>query len=315
MGAVARDMHIDKVLTNMAMGYRPEGFIADRIFPTVEVQKQSDLYVEFNRADRMRRQDTRRTPGTEAHIRYEDIGSATYFARNYALKDFVTIEDRANADPFFVTKLLNTKSTLLMDDLALDEEVRVATLATTVTNVGSYNAVASAWNGAGDPLGDINTTIDNVHYSNGVMPNRVTFGIEAWKSFRRDSNVRNLIFGTNNGGGYPNTSQVASLLDIDEVLVGGAFQNTGEKNQAESLSTIWGENVLVSYAPSNPTTERPSFGYRFRWVQGGLPNRTVERHPYNSRTHSEEVEVGYYQDEKITGNTYGHLIIAVNSST
>ena len=101
----------------------------------------------------------------------------------------------------------------------------------------------------------------------------------------------------------------------DEVLVGGSFQNTGEKNQSESLSTIWGENVLVSYAPASPTVERPSFGYRFRWVQPGLPNRTVERHPYNSRTHSEEVEVGYYQDEKITGSSYGHLIVAVNSST
>lgn len=315
MPAVARDLHVDKVLTKMAMGYRPEGFIADRVLPTVEVDKQSDIYVEFDRARRLRRQDSQRTPGTEAHIVYEDVGSATYYCRNYALKTFVTIEDRANADPFFITKLLNTRTQLVLDDLAMDEEIRVASLVTNTSNVGSYNAVASAWNGAGDPIGDINTTIDNVHYANGVMPNRVVFGIEAWKSFRRDSNVRNLIFGTNNGGGYPNTQQVASLLDIDEILVGGSFQNTGEENLSESLSTIWGENVLVEYVPPNPTTERPSFGYRFRWVKAGLPNRTVERHPYDSKTKSEEVEVGYYQDEKITGSSYGHLIVAVNSST
>ena len=41
----------------------------------------------------------------------------------------------------------------------------------------------------------------------------------------------------------------------------------------------------------------------------------VERHPYDSRTKSEEVEVGYYQDEKITGDEYGFLIINVTSST
>lgn len=315
MGATGREMHIDKVLTNMALGYRPEGFIADRILPTVEVQKQTDLYTVFDRGDRMRRQDTKRTPGAEAHLRFEDVGSDTYHCSNYALKDKVTIEDRSNADPFFITNLLNAKTELLLDDLMLDEEVRVASLVTTTTNVGSFNAVSSAWNGAGDPIGDINTTIDNVHYANGVMPNRVVFGIEAWKSFRRDSTIRNLIFGTNNGGGYPNTAQVAQLLDIDEVLVGGSFQNTAQKNQTESLSTIWGENVLVHYSPSRPSIQRPSFGYRFRWVKSGLPNRTVERHPYDTRKKAEEVEVGYYQDEKVTTASYGHLLVAVNSST
>jgi len=315
MPAVQRDLHVDKILTNMALGYRPQGAIADMVFPTVEVDKQSDIYIEFSRARRLRRQDTKRTPGTPARTVYEDVGSATYYARNYALKTPLTIEDRANADPFFIAKKLNTRTQLILDDLGLDEEIRVATLVTTVGNVGSYNAVASAWNGAGDPLGDINTTIDNVHYANGVMPNRVIFGIEAWKSFRRDSNVRNLIFGTNNGGGYPNTQQVASLLDIDQVLVGGSFQNTGQEGLSESLSTIWGQNVAVMYVPSNPDTEVPSAGYRFRWVQPGLPNRTVERHPYDPKTKSEEVEAGYYQDEKITGASYIHLLVAVNSST
>ena len=41
----------------------------------------------------------------------------------------------------------------------------------------------------------------------------------------------------------------------------------------------------------------------------------VERHPYDSRTKTEDVEVGYYQDEKITGASYAFLLTAVNSST
>jgi hypothetical protein len=40
----------------------------------------------------------------------------------------------------------------------------------------------------------------------------------------------------------------------------------------------------------------------------------VERHPYNTKTKSEEVEVGYYQDEKITGADYSFLITNVNSN-
>jgi hypothetical protein len=41
---------------------------------------------------------------------------------------------------------------------------------------------------------------------------------------------------------------------------------------------------------------------------------TAERHPYDTKIKSEEVEIGYYQDEKITASEYGFLLVAVNSS-
>ena len=316
MSATSHDLHIDALLSEMAMGYRPEGFIADMIFPTVTVGKQSNLYAIFNRGDRLRRQDTKRAPGTLAKRIEESVSSATYYCNNYALAKAVTIEDRSNADPLYLDNLINGGATLVLDHLMLDWEVRVANQVTSGSNVGSYSAVASAWNGAGNPIGNINTAIDNVHYSNGVKPNRIVFGVDAWKSFRRDSNVRNLIFGTNNGGGYPSTAQVAELLDLDQgsVMVGGAFANTGGEGNTESLSRIWKDNVLVYYAPPSPTIERPSFGYNFRWSAPGLPQMQVERHAYDTRTKSELLEVGYYQDEVITGSTYGFLISSVNSS-
>lgn len=313
--ATGRALHIDAVLSQMAIGYRPEGFIADMIFPTVQVQKQSDLYMVFNRGDRMRVEDTTRAPGTLARRVTEDTGSATYYAKNYALAAAAVLEDKVNADPMMLTQLINGKSTYLLDKLLLDWESRVARMVTSGSNVGSSSAVASGWGGAGDPIGNINTALDNVYFSNGVRPNSIVMGLRAWHTFRRDSNVRNLIFGTNNGGGYPNTQQAASLFDVDRIIIGGAFQNTGQEGVAEALSAIWADNVLAFYAPPTPTIERPSFGYNFRWAAGGLPNMQVERHPYDPRTKSEDIEVGYYQDEKITGASYGFLLKAVNSST
>lgn len=315
MGATSHDLHIDKLLSEMAIGYRPEGFIADMIFPTVKVGKQSDLYAIFSRADSLRRQDTKRAPATEAKIIHRDVSSATYFANNYALKKSVTIEDRSNADPLYMSQLQEASAQYILDHLMLDWEIRDATQVTNTSNVGSSSAVTSAWDGAGDPIGNMNTAIDNVRFSNGVRPTDIVYGIDAWNSFRRDSNVRNIIFGNNNGGGYPNTSQVAELLDVDRVHIGGAFQNTGGEGLTESLGSIWGDNVLVYYRPETPTIEKPSFAYNFRWSAPGLPEMQVERHPYSGKTKSEEIEVGYYQDEVITGASYGFLLTAVNSST
>lgn len=314
-GATGRDVHIDKVLTNMAINYRPEGFIADRVMPNVNVSKQSDLYPIFDRATRLRRQKTNRSPGTEARQIEQPVSSGTFFAKNYALKAPVNIEDKANADPIYLQELYNNRAQFVLDNLMLDMEVRIASQVTNTSNVGSSAAVSSAWDGAGDPIGDINAAIDNVRLSNGVKANRIVMGESAWLSFRRDSNVRDLIFGANNGGGYPSLAQAADLLSVEEVMIGGAFQNTGEEGQAENLNEIWGDNVLVYYAPMSPSKERPSFAYSFRWAGNGLANMTVERHPYDSKIKAEEVEVGYYQDEVITGASYGFLLTSVNSST
>jgi len=315
MGATARDLHVNKVLSQMAIGYRPAGFIADMIFPAVTVDKQSDIYIEHDRGRKLRRQDTRRSPGTEAHAIDIDTGSATYYCRNYALKHAVTIEDKANADPAYVQTVLNGRVELILDDLLLDREMRVAQLVNNVSNVGSSSAVSSAWDGDGHVLLDINEAVDNVRYSNGMAPNIAIMGQEAWDSARRDVVVRNLIFGTNNGGGYPSEAQFADLIGVPKLLVAGSFVNTAGDGQEESISTVWGDNVFVGYVAPNPTRDRPSFGYEFRWASPGLPNMQVERHPYDSRKHAEEIEVGYYSDEKVTGKSYGFLIAAVNSST
>lgn len=316
--ATGRAVHIDKALSNMALGYRPEGFIADMIFPTVRVGKQSDLYNDFSRADRLRIVNAIRAPGTPAKRVTEDVGSATYFCPNYALARPVPIEDKANADPMLLAELYNGKAQYILDLLALGWEARVATQVTATANVGSSSAVTSGWGGAGDPLGNINQAIDNLVDANAIASKenvRIVFGEEAMRSFKRDSTVRNLILGTNNGGGYPNVEQVRQLLDVGQIHVGGAFQNTGEENLSEALSSIWKDNVLVYYAPTAPSIDKPSFGYNFRWAVPGVPDMQVERHPYDSVTKSELVEVGYYQQEKITGKNYSFLLTAVNSSS
>lgn len=308
-GARGHDLYLDVPLTNVVIGYRPENLIADMIFPVIDVPKQSGNIIEFSQDDALRREDTKRAPGTEAKRVTRSVSSIYFFCNNYALQDGVTIEDRANADPIYAQRLFNGKSTYIVDKLALDWEVRVALQVTSTSNVGSSAAVASVWTGTGaDPLADMNTAIDNVTYSTGYRPNRVVMGLKAWNAFRRHSTVRNLLYGTNNGGGYANAVDVAKLLEVDRVDVGGAFYNTAEENITKSLSVIWGNNALAYYANPTPAQERPSFAYTHRWAAPGIPNMQVERHPYNSRTKTDDIEVGYYQDEKITGSSLAFLL-------
>jgi len=316
--AVGREVHVDVPLSNVAIDYQNQPmFIAPNLAPIVEVPNLTGSIPEFSRRDRMATADDRRAPGTEANIVRREVSSDSFVCLNYALKQAVTLEDMKNADPIYVQKLYNGAAEFLTGKLMLNWENRVASKVTSGSNVGSYSAVSSAWTDYtnSDPLNDVLTRIDQVQDLTGTKPNKVVFGDKAWRNFRRNTTVRNLIFGTNNGGGYASEMQVADLLGVDEVMVGGAYKDTANRQQSESLVQIWGDNVLVHYAPPSPSIYVPSFMYSFRWAIAGVPNMQAERHGFDTKTKSEEVEVGYYQDEKITGSEYGGLIIATDSST
>ena len=315
--STGRDLHIDRLLSQMAIGYMENSTIAGTIAPVVTVDKQSDAYSVFSRADAMRTEDDKRSPGAEANKITRTISSDTYYAQNYALKYPITIEDRENADPVFRQNLWNDAANYVTRKLALGWEVRAATLAFNTASVGSSAGVASEWDAAAssDPLGDILTAMDNVEDLTGTRPNQITMGNDAWRSLRRNDQILNRLFGTNNGGGYAVKQQVASLLEVPKFHVGNTFRNTGNEAQAESLAKIWADHVLLSYVPDSPSRDQPAHMYTYRWSTGGLPNMQAERHAFDSKTKTEEVEVGYYQDEKITGSEYGFLLLSVNSST
>lgn len=310
-GAVGRDLYLDLPLSQTVMDYRQNGMIADLIAPVVNVTKQSGAIIEFSQADRWRIVDDHRSPGTEAKRFSVDVSSQLYYCNNYALQAGVTIEDRANADPVFAAGLIEGRAIGLTDKLMLNWDNRVSAMVTSASNVGSSAAVSSIWStpeGDGNPILDLNTAIDNVYYATGYRPNRMVFGSKAWAAFRRHKNVRNLIFGVNNGGGFANTAQAREVFEMDRVDVAGSFKNTAEENIARSISNIWGPSVLVYYAPLTPSIEQPSFMYSYRLAAPGIPNMQVERHPYNSRTKTDDIEVGYYQDELVTGSRFGFLV-------
>ncbi|MDH4247409.1 MAG: hypothetical protein OEW39_06305 [Deltaproteobacteria bacterium] len=313
-----RAVHIDHHLSNMAINYRPAGFIADRIFPVVQVPKQSDSYVVFEQSDLFRRENTLRSRGGEANKIDSRVSSASFFCRNYALKADVTLEDRANADPVFIQQFEEGRVMRVQDALFLDWEVRVAEQLTNPANVGSSAAVGSAWvdHANANPLGDLWTGIDNVERATGYRPNHVLFSGTSWRHFRRNIQVIDKAVGPGISGGglYPSARQVEDLLEM-KVLVGNAWHNGAGEALPLNLQQVWKDHVVVFYAPERPSMETPSFGYYFRWAAPGLPNLQVERHPYDSRRHCSEVEMGYYQDEVVTAKPLGFLIRNVTSSS
>jgi len=315
--ATGRDLHIDSVLSNILINYRPPGSIVEQIFPIVPVAKQSDVYFTFDQGDLWRIPDTVRAPLTAAKMADFNVSSDTYFARNYALSTGVSIEDAVNADA--VLNLRQNKAQFIADLLTLDWENRVATTVINTSNVGTMTVPISLWSdhatGNSDPVGDMDASISEFRQRTGYLPTHLVIGWEAWRHLKRHVDIRNLIFPSFAGGatgpGVPSPKAFADLFDIPNVMIGGNMRNTAAEGLSQTLADVWAAHLLMYYSPGRPSKETPAYGYTFRWQQGGLPNMTVENLGFDKRLKGEIMDIGFYQDEKIVASRFATVLNSV----
>ena len=322
--ATGRDLHVDQHLTDIAFGYRPKGLIADMIAPIVIVGKESNTYIKYNQAEALQAPDTLRSRGTAAKKITASVSSDRYAVVNYALAYGIPVEDRANMDAAYVRNLDIGATFRVLDGLGMDWEKRVCSKISSASNVATGFVPNSAWNAgntsnsnAGDPIGAIYAAREQQNtLTAGYEPNSILFGWKAWNWFRRNYHARNFINGVNNGGSHITREQARSALELERLNVAGSFRSTNNEAQTAAFANNFpADAVLLYYAPLRASTEEPSFMYSFRWAAPELPAPlTVERHAYDTKRKEDLIEAGYYQDEKITASTLGHLILGVGSA-
>lgn len=317
--STGKDLHVDQLLSEIAINYRPAGMIADMIAPIVPVGKETDIYPVFSRSEAFAVEDDLRSRGQPAKRITRSVSSASYLAKNFALSHPVYIEDRANMDAALQFELETGAGRYLTDKLTLNWDRRVLNAVSSTSNVSTGFLTGSSWTAAanpGDPISMIWKAMEQAQSLTAQKPNSLLFGWRAWNYFRRNVNARNFILGTNNGGGAVTRASAQEAFEVERLLVAGAFYNTANEAQPESLANNpLHDSVLLYYAPTAPSRETPSFMYSFRWTSPllGVPFAVI-RHPFDSKTRIEELEVSYYQDERITGSAYGALLLGVGSA-
>lgn len=305
--STGRDLHVDVPLSNVVVGRRPEGFIADALLPITPVGKQSDIFYKYNHGH-FRRHETNlsaRAPGTEAKKVHFTVTSDTYFAPNYALMTDWPVEDEVNADE--VLQWAETSAINVTDRLLVDYEIRIAALATNTSNVQTVTAINTAWsNTTGSrPLDDMQSERENFRQATGLVPNVAIVPEQVMTHLRRNDQLRDILFGDR--GGLVDETQLATLLNVGKVLVPAAQVNTFGETETEngswSLADAWGNHFW--YARVNLLSGRftDTWLNAFRWTSPllGVP-WAVQRHPFDAKKKKFDLEVGYYQDEKVVSN-------------
>jgi len=279
MNPTPKSAHIDAALTSIAIGYNAPMFIADRVFPHIQVKKKSDKFFKFLKGDWFRMDADVRGAGADARQSGYKLTSGNYSAIEYALAHPVPIELINNADDPLTP--LRTAVEYLVRQIQLRKEYMVSTLCCTAANWTSSEDAAAGWLATADGSG--NTFIADMFAAKrtvrkliGVNPNIMVVDDKTWDNIIQEYSVLERIK-YSMGAGEPasvTTNLIAQMFGLDEVLIGSAIYSSAEETVAGAEFTavdMWETNAtkgsaLLFYRTPTPAINQPNAGYIFEWT-------------------------------------------------
>lgn len=308
------DVHINRPLTDISVAFMQTAadFVADRVFPTVPVAKQSDLYFVYSREDWFRSVAQRRAPGTESAGSGWDLATQQYFTHKYAIHKDVSDDIRANAD-----------AAIRMDQDATQFVTQQCMLIREITWRDSYfvtgvwaneSTPGTLWDAGGStPIEDIRAEIINVKAATGFRPNVAVMSPRVWAVLQDhpDFVARVNAGQTPVGPALVNLEAFAAVLEIEEAMVAWGVENTAQEGATEATDFIVGDNLLLAYRAPAPSLLQPSAGYTFAWTgllgAGAFGNR-IKRFRIE-RIESDRIECELAFDTNIVADDLAHFFL------
>jgi len=311
-------VHVDAILTNISVAYmqRAENFIADKVFPIVPVDKQSDKYFKYTKNDWLRDEAQVRADGTESVGSGYNITTETYYADVYAIHKDVGDQTRANADaPINVDREAAefvTHRLLLRRELQFVSDYMTAGVwGTTATGVASGASTGQfvQWDNYtdSDPIDDIEEAKADILSVTGMQANTLVLGYDVFRSLKHHPDLVDRIKYTSSQ--TITEDMLARMFDIDRVLVSKAIRATNAEGATEGYSFATGKTALLAHVAPNPGLLTPSAGYHFQWtgVSQGL-GATVGTSSFRLESlKATRIESEIAFDNKVVGADLGYF--------
>jgi hypothetical protein len=311
-------VHVDAILTNISVAYlqRAESFIADKVFPVVPVDKQSDKYFVYSKNDWLRDEARVRTDGTESVGSGYNITTDNYYADVFAIHKDIGDQTRANADApinvdreaaeFVTHRLLTRREIQFVNDF-----MTTSKWATDVTGVAASPTTGQTvqWSDYtnSDPIEDIEAGKAQILSTTGLEANTLVLGYDV---FRRLKNHPDLVDRIKYTSSQTITEDMlARMFDIERVLVSKSVKATNAEGATAAYSFTTGKTALLAHVAPNPGILTPSAGYTFSWTgvsQGmGLTIGTSSFRLESLRATRVEAELAF--DNKVVASDLGYF--------
>lgn len=270
-------VHVQAALTMIAVAYIQDEtfYVADKVFPIVPVEFQSDVFFRFNKDDFFRDEAQQRADGEEsAGGGFNLDHSESYSAQVWAYHKDVGAQTRRNADPAVNMDIAATKF-VMQKMLIRRERVWASTyMANSVWGTDVAGALSPTtgqtyfWNddANGDPFTDIALGQTTILQNTGFEANTLVLSFPAYQALRKHPLVVDRIKYTTRADASKITPDLlAGAFDVERVLVSKAVYNSAVEGATGSYSFMPGKDALLCHVAPDPGIMIPSAGYTFAW--------------------------------------------------
>lgn len=305
-------VHIDKMLTNISIGYKNESYIADQIFLPVTVEKQSDKYFVYGK-ELFRTHEDKRAPGTEAHEITWTLSDDQYYVEGHAIRHAIADEELQNADDGYQLEADGTE--LVTEAILLNKEVAAANVLLDVNsyaagfsyNMGGGGANPAKWSdyANSNPINDIEKARNKMHKQSGIVPNTLIISRTVYNVLKFHPKLLEIIKYVERG--MVSLDLMKAAFDVDNIIVGSALVSSANNPaQGDTLGYVWGNSAVLAYIPKAPGKKTLALGYSFMWNKDGAGAVQVRKW-YEMGRRATIVEAERWFAHKIISNVAGFL--------
>ena len=303
------EIHRQKPLENVSIGYKPSGFIAGELSTTVPVKHESDSFYVYTK-DNFRIEAGERADGAPAVEVTFGMTTSTYTLTEFAYKDIITDRMRDNADAAIRLDIDATEN--LTDKVLLRREQLLGTLVGTAANWGNATSLTStfAWSAnttLSNPIAFVDSATTVIQRQAGKAANVVAMDLGTFKAAKEHLSITDRIKYTS-----PDSiteGMLAKLFNVGKVLVSRASFDSSSEGifTSTAMGFLWTDCAFVAYIEPSPGLKKASALYTFVQEGGSAPYKV--RKWYDDERRGDMIEVSTMFQHRAVASDCAYLIV------
>jgi len=267
--------YVDRALTNLSQAWTNNStdFIAEKIFPVIQVEKKTGKYWAYNK-------DNLRIPSSTLRTGRSKTAEATYGKSlsdfgplaEHALKDFITKDEYDMTDAPLAVEADTVA--FLNEQMDISNEADLATILSDTAIITNSTTLSgtSQWTDRANstPFEDIKTRIVTQRANSIKGPNAMFMSWETYFTGLMDHpDLLDRVKWSNLG--IVNEELLLRLFapyGITKVFIGKVMKNTAVEGQTDALASVWGKHFWTAYITDTPGLRQVNGGYTLR-LRGG----------------------------------------------
>lgn len=271
--------HIDRAMGNISVAYMQgeDAFIADKVFPIINVTKQSDVYFVYSKADMFRDEVQERGRGAESAGGDFNVELADpYHCRKFAYHYDITQEERVNYDKPLdcdrdATEWLTHKMLLKRE---MDFSKKFFGTGIWGKDITVDGTTIKKWTDpTSDPVAMVNAEMLEMAEKTGRKPNFAILSPDVLYALKNHDAIMDRIKYTQKG--IVTLDLIASLFELEKIYVPWGIVNKGPQTPKygdddtptkTNMSFIYKGKMLLGFRAKRPSLKTPTAGYIFAWT-------------------------------------------------